>query len=107
MIVGSIAAGTLTAIPSALSFTGLLTTDCGTGSATVSVLDGTPPYMAISSDISVRVTPATSNTNPGTFTIEATNPNLCLTGGDGAHHRLDRRPRHRDRGHARRVAARR
>ena len=80
VIEGSTNGGALTAIPSKLSFTGALTSDCGTGSATVSVLDGAPPYMATSSDLSVRVTPATSNTNPGTFTIEATNPNLCLTG---------------------------
>ncbi len=80
VIEGSVNAGALTVIPDAFTFTGLLATDCGTGSGTVTVLDGTPPYMATSSDSSVRVSPSTSTTNPGTFTITATNPHLCLTG---------------------------
>lgn len=79
VIAGAANAGALTVIPSSFTFTGQLTTDCGTGSGSFQVLDGTAPYTATSSDSSLMVSPATTSSNPGQFTITATNPNLCLT----------------------------
>ena len=61
--------GTITPIPSALTFTGNLTTDCGVGSSNVLVFDGTPPYSAFSSNPAISVTPSQSNSNPGQFTV--------------------------------------
>lgn len=61
--------GTITAIPSTVTFTGNLTTDCGVGSSDISVFDGVAPYAAVSSNPRISVTPAQSNSNPGRFTI--------------------------------------
>jgi len=71
--------GTLTAIPSTLSFTGATTASCGTGAADVLVFDGLPPYRATSTDPNVQVTPDRSDEQPGRFRIAATNPFVCLT----------------------------
>ena len=60
---------TLSAVPGTITFNGVLATDCGGGTADVLIFDGTPPYTAISPDNRVSITPATSNTNPGRFTI--------------------------------------
>ncbi len=71
----------LTAVPNTFTFTGALTTTCGTGSADFIVFDGTPPYTAVSSFApNISVTPS-SSTNPGRFTITANNPNTCIAGG--------------------------
>lgn len=71
----------LTAIPNTFTFTGALTTQCGTGSADFIVFDGTPPYTAVSSFApNISVTPS-SSTNPGRFTITANNPNVCIANG--------------------------
>jgi hypothetical protein len=79
-IVGTSSTLTLTAIPSAITFTGATSTQCGTGSADVFIFDGAPPYTALSSDPNVTVTAVTANTQPGRFTITASNPNVCLAG---------------------------
>ena len=71
----------LTAVPNTFTFTGPLTTTCGTGSADFIVFDGTAPYTAVSSFPSIRVTPTVSNTNPGRFTLTATDPNTCISNG--------------------------
>jgi hypothetical protein len=71
----------LTAVPNTFTFTGPLTTVCGTGSADFIVFDGTAPYTAVSSFASIVVTPTVSNTNPGRFTITATDPNTCISNG--------------------------
>ena len=67
---------TLTAVPSSFTFTGALSTQCGTGSGTFFVFGGTPPYMAASSDPNISVT-SSSSTQPGSFTVTANNPNVC------------------------------
>jgi hypothetical protein len=61
--------GTITPIPAKVTFTGNLTTDCGIGSSTVLVFDGTAPYSALSTSPQITVTPAQSDTNPGQFTV--------------------------------------
>ncbi|MEO7741884.1 MAG: hypothetical protein ABIR98_02990, partial [Usitatibacter sp.] len=71
----------LTATPNTFTFTGALTTTCGTGSADFIVFDGTPPYTAVSSFPSIVVTPSSSPTNPGRFTVTATDPNTCISNG--------------------------
>jgi hypothetical protein len=76
------ATSTLTAIPNTITFTGRLTTECGTGQADFLVFDGTPPYNATSTNPTIVVTPAapaTSDTNPGRFTVTANNPSVCST----------------------------
>lgn len=78
-IAGQPIGGALTAIPSQFSFTGATTAQCGTGSGDVLVFDGVPPYRATSTTPNVTVTPDRSDTNPGRFTIAATNPFVCLT----------------------------
>jgi hypothetical protein len=70
--------GTLTAIPSSLSFTGPTTAQCGTGAGDVLVFDGVPPYRATSTDSNVQVTPDRSDEQPGRFRVAATNPFVCL-----------------------------
>jgi hypothetical protein len=78
VITGGSAAATLTALPNAFTFTGATTADCGTGSGTVQVFDGVPPYTATSSNTSlVTVSPSTSSAQPGVFTISAGNRGLC------------------------------
>jgi hypothetical protein len=61
--------GALTAIPSTITFTGRLNTDCGTGSSDFLVFDGVPPFTAISPTPQISVAPAQSSTNPGRFTV--------------------------------------
>jgi hypothetical protein len=67
----------ITPIPNDFTFTGPLTTTCGTGTADFIVFDGVPPYTAVSSDPNLSVTPS-SPTNPGRFTLNAFNPNWCM-----------------------------
>jgi hypothetical protein len=73
-----IAVSTLTAIPNVFTFTGVLTTQCGTGSADFTVFDGQPPYTATVSDPNIRVSPSQAFTNPATFTVTAFNNSVCL-----------------------------
>ncbi|QJR16920.1 hypothetical protein [Usitatibacter palustris] len=73
------AAGTIVAIPSELEFTAALATRCGTGSSQVYIFDGIPPYTATSTSIHVSVFPNSPNTNPGVFTVAATNDSVCGT----------------------------
>ena len=73
--------GELEVIPDEITFTGPTTAQCGTGSADVLVFDGTPPYTAVSSFASILVTPDVSNSQPGRFTITASNPFVCITDG--------------------------
>jgi hypothetical protein len=77
-IIGTSSTLTLTAIPSAITFTGALSTQCGTGSADVFIFDGAPPYSALSSNPNVTVSVVTASTQPGRFTITALNANVCL-----------------------------
>jgi hypothetical protein len=67
----------ITPVPNDFTFTGPLTTTCGTGTADFLVFDGVAPYTAISSDPNLTVTPS-SPTNPGRFTLNAFNPNWCM-----------------------------
>ena len=76
---GTTGTGDLTVIPNALSFTGPLTTTCGTGYATILVFDGTPPYSAVSADPNVVVLPVSPNAQPGVFQLSAINPGVCLS----------------------------
>lgn len=69
---------TLTVLPNEFTFTGALTTQCGTGTADFLVFDGVPPFTAISSSPNVSVTPSVSNSNPGRFTITANNRDTCV-----------------------------
>jgi hypothetical protein len=69
-ITGNGGNGKLTAIPDTITFTGNLTTDCGTGQGAFLVFDGTPPYAAISATPAVTVTPASSSSNPGQFGVQ-------------------------------------
>ena len=73
--------GELEAIPDEITFTGATTAQCGTGSADVLVFNGTPPYTAVSSFESILVTPTQSNSQPGRFTITASNPFVCISDG--------------------------
>ena len=92
LIAGNTSASTLTAVPNTLTFTGATTDRCGTGSSDVLVFDGTPPYTAVSSNSNlVTVTPSSSATQPGRFTLNAANSGLCgtatvtITDSTGAH----------------------
>lgn len=78
-ISGTAASGTLTIIPSTVSFTGISDQFCGTGSADVYVFDGQAPYTALCPNPNTSVSPATSTTNPGKFTFSANNNAVCLT----------------------------
>jgi len=77
-IAGSAQSQTITPVPSEFTFTGALTTTCGTGSANFVVFDGVAPYTAQSTNPNLTVTPSAS-TNPGVFTLTAFNPNVCMT----------------------------
>lgn len=89
VINGTPIGGALEAIPDAFTFTGINTAQCGTGVADFLVFDGTPPYTATSTSPNVTVSrtgtlppfdpPITSNSQPGRFTIQATNPFVCLS----------------------------
>ena len=81
IINGGSSTATLTALPSAFTFTGPDTATCGTGSGDFLVFDGVPPYNAISSDSNLTVTYVDVNHNPGRFRITASNPNVCITNG--------------------------
>ena len=69
----------LTAIPALFTFTGTDSTVCGTGSGDFFVFDGAPPYSAVSSNSAVQVTPASSGTQPGRFTITVGSTQACAT----------------------------
>jgi hypothetical protein len=77
-ITGTSAVATLTAIPATVTFTGGLSTQCGTGSSDIFIFDGATPYSALSTNPNVTVVADTANTQPGRFTITANNPNVCL-----------------------------
>ena len=78
VIVGGSASATIEALPDKFTFTGATTADCGTGSGTVQVFGGVPPYTASSSNTSlVNVSPTTSGSQPGVFTVTAGNAGLC------------------------------
>lgn len=76
-ISGFSASQSITPVPNDFTFTGPLTTTCGTGTASFLVFDGVAPYTAVSSDPNLTVTPS-SPTNPGQFTLNAFNPNWCM-----------------------------
>lgn len=78
VISGTGLAGTLTAIPTAITFKGALANQCGTGQSDVLVFDGVPPYTATSTSPNVVVTPSTSNSNPARFTVTVTNQTVCV-----------------------------
>jgi hypothetical protein len=69
----------LTAIPSTLTFTGSDATVCGTGSGDVFVFDGVPPYTAVASNPAILISPSTSGTQPGRFTITVASTQACPT----------------------------
>jgi hypothetical protein len=81
IIAGGTSATTLTAVPSAFTFTGPDNATCGTGTGQFFVFDGTPPYTAVSGDNNVSITFIDPNHNPGRFQINANNPNTCVTNG--------------------------
>ena len=68
---------TLTAIPNTFTFTGADSTVCGTGQGDFFVFDGAPPYTAVSSNSAVQVSPATSSTQPGRFTVTVGSTQAC------------------------------
>lgn len=75
----------ITPIPNAFTFTGVLNTQCGTGTADFLVFNGVPPYTAVTDFTNaVRVVSQdnpnsnVSNTEPGRFRVEAFNPNFCV-----------------------------
>ncbi len=69
----------LTAIPDTYTFTGTDATVCGVGSGDFFVFDGVPPYNAVSSTFAVQVTPASSGSQPGRFTVTVANTQVCPT----------------------------
>ncbi len=73
-IAGNGPSGTLTPIPSTVTFKGNFTTDCGVGQADIYVFDGVTPYFATSSNPAISVTPQ-SGTNPGRITVSASSIN--------------------------------
>jgi len=78
VISGAATGGTLTTVPSSISFSAALSTECGTGFSDVLILDGTPPYTAFALNPNTRVTPTTSSDKPARFTISASNKDVCL-----------------------------
>ena len=78
-ILGNSNATSLTVIPSSFTFTGALTTECGTGVGDFFVFGGSPPYNAQSSDPNVAVRAVNANAQPGKFELTASNPGICLT----------------------------
>ncbi|MEP7069238.1 MAG: hypothetical protein ABI789_08360 [Usitatibacter sp.] len=68
---------TLTAIPATFTFTAADSTSCGSGSGDFFVFDGVPPYMAVSSNSAVGVTPTSTGSQPGRFTITVANGAAC------------------------------
>lgn len=78
-IAGTAVAAELEIIPSEITLTGPDSARCGTGSGDFLVFDGTPPYTAVSAFSGVTVTPAASNTQPGRFTFNVSNPFTCFS----------------------------
>ena len=78
-IIGSPVGTQLAIIPDTFKFTGPDTAHCGTGTADFLVFDGIPPYTAVSSFANVTVTPTTSPTQPGRFTLSVSDSSTCLT----------------------------
>jgi hypothetical protein len=78
-ITGVATATELEIIPNEFTFTGAFDNQCGTGSGSFLVFDGLPPYTATSSFGEVTLNNTTSDTNPGFFTFNVSNPNVCLT----------------------------
>jgi hypothetical protein len=69
----------MTADPAKFTFTGPFKGICGTGSFNVLIFGGQAPYTATSaSPNAVSVTPSTSTSNPGSFTITAFNSATCV-----------------------------
>lgn len=69
VIVQQAPAGTITVLPTTLTFTGALSTQCGSGSGSVFVFGGTPPYTATSTLPGIVVNPSTLATQGGNFTL--------------------------------------
>ena len=89
-IAGTVTPQALTILPNAFDYKAALKGTCGTGCGDVLVFDGFPPYSALASDPNLTVAvqggpasqgPVVSNSQPGRFTICATNQNLCLNPG--------------------------
>ncbi|HET6263303.1 MAG TPA: hypothetical protein VFD95_00490, partial [Usitatibacter sp.] len=78
-ITGVATATELEIIPNEFTFTGAFDNQCGTGSGSFLVFDGLPPFTAFSSFGEVTLNNTTSDTNPGMFTFNVSNPNVCLT----------------------------
>ena len=78
-ISGVAIADQLEIIPDSFTFTGPNTAQCGTGQGSFLVFDGVPPYTAFSASGAVSVTPDTTSDQPGQFTFNVGNPNVCLT----------------------------
>ena len=79
ILTGVATASELEILPDTFTFTGATKADCGTGSGQFLVFDGVPPYSAISTFAEVTVSPATTEAQPGKFTFNVSNPNVCLT----------------------------
>jgi len=67
----------LTAIPATITFTGADSTSCGTGQSDFFVFDGVPPYSAVSANSGIGVSPTSSSTQPGRFTVTIANGSVC------------------------------
>lgn len=72
--------GAMTLIPSTLTFTGALSTRCGTGSADILIFDGKAPFTIQNTEPNLSASPTTVLAPDNRFTVNAFNPNLCLTG---------------------------
>jgi len=79
LINGLTQATELNIIPDEFTFKGPYDNTCGTGSGQFLVFDGTPPFTAFTSFGEVSLTNTTSDTNPGQFGFNVSNPNICLT----------------------------
>ena len=79
VLTGVATASELEILPDTFTFTGATTAECGTGSGQFLVFDGVPPYTATSTFAEVTVQPATTDAQPGKFTFNVSNPNVCLT----------------------------
>jgi len=92
IIQGAGGTGTLTLVPDSVTFTGNLTTDCGSGQASILAFDGTPPYTAIATIPQINLANTTSSTQPGVFnfTLNAGAPpcpvgSIAISDSAGAH----------------------
>jgi hypothetical protein len=79
ILTGVATATALEILPDTFTFTGATKAECGTGSGQFLVFDGIPPYKAISTFADVTVSPASTDAQPGLFTFNAGNSNICLT----------------------------